>query len=68
MHEDFARNLRLLCSYYRSIAEVCRRLEVNRPQFNRYLSGRYRPSTNTLRRFCDFFGVDREEMVGSRWH
>ncbi|MFV0665907.1 helix-turn-helix domain-containing protein [Denitromonas sp.] len=52
MHDDFARNLRLLCSYYKSIAEVCRRLNVNRPQFNRYLSGRYRPSANTLRRFC----------------
>lgn len=63
MHEDFARNLRLLCSYYRSIAEVCRRLEVNRPQFNRYLSGRYRPSTNTLRRFCDFFGVEEHEIL-----
>jgi transcriptional regulator with XRE-family HTH domain len=63
MHEDFARNLRLLCSYYRSIAEVCRRLDINRPQFNRYLSGRYRPSAHTLRRFCDFFGVEEHEIL-----
>ena len=63
MHEDFARNLRLLCSYYRSIAEVCRRLGINRPQFNRYLSGRYRPSAHTLRRFCDFFGVEEHEIL-----
>lgn len=63
MHEDFARNLRLLCSYYKSIAEVCRRLDVNRPQFNRYLSGRYRPSAHTLRRFCDFFGVEEHEIL-----
>lgn len=41
MNENFARNLRLLCSYYKSIAEVCRRLEINRAQFNRYLSGRH---------------------------
>lgn len=63
MHEDFARNLRLLCTYYRSIAEVCRRLNVNRPQFNRYLSGRYRPSAHTLRRFCEFFGVEEHEIL-----
>lgn len=63
MNEDFARNLRLLCSYYKSIAEVCRRLDINRPQFNRYLSGRYRPGDGTLRRLCDFFGVEVHEIM-----
>lgn len=63
MNENFARNLRLLCSYYKSIAEVCRRLEINRAQFNRYLSGRHKPSVNTLRRLCDFFGVEVHEIM-----
>ncbi|WP_129141225.1 helix-turn-helix transcriptional regulator [Modicisalibacter coralii] len=63
MHDDFAANLRLLCSYYRSIAEVCRRLEINRAQFNRYLSGRYRPAGHTMRRICDFFGVEVHEIL-----
>ena len=63
MNEDFARNLRLLCSYYKSIAEVCRRLDINRPQFNRYLSGRYKPSANTMLKFCDFFGVEEHEIL-----
>jgi len=63
MNEDFARNLRLLCSYYKSIAEVCRRLDINRPQFNRYLSGRYRPGDGTLRRLCEFFGVEVHEIL-----
>jgi len=63
INEDFARNLRLLCSYYKSIAEVCRRLGINRPQFNRYLSGRYRPGGHTLRRLCEFFGVDEHEIL-----
>lgn len=63
MNEDFARNLRLLCSFYRSVAEVCRRLDINRPQFNRYLSGRYRPSAHTLQRFCAFFGVEVHEIM-----
>ena len=30
-------NLAHLCGYYPSIAEVCRRLRINRQQFNRYL-------------------------------
>lgn len=63
MHEDFGRNLRLLCSYYKSVAEVCRRLHINRPQFNRYLNGRFKPSANTLRRFCEFFGVEEHEIL-----
>ncbi len=63
MHQDLHLNLRLLCSYYKSIAEVCRRLGINRPQFNRYLSGQHKPSANTLRRLCEFFGVDEQEML-----
>lgn len=62
VHEELALNLRLLCSYYKSIAEVCRRLNINRPQFNRYLSGQHRPSANTLRRLCEFFGVDVQDI------
>lgn len=63
VHEDLALNLRLLCTYYKSIAEVCRRLNINRPQFNRYLSGQYKPSANTLRRLCEFFGVEVHEIL-----
>lgn len=63
MNDDFARNLRLLCSYYKSIAEVCRRLKINRPQFNRYLSARSKPSASNMRRFCDFFGVEEYEIL-----
>ncbi|REG81608.1 helix-turn-helix domain-containing protein [Marinomonas pollencensis] len=63
MSDDFKDNLRLLCSYYKSTAEVCRRLGINRPQFNRYLSGTNRPSANTMRRFCEFFGVENHEIV-----
>lgn len=63
MNQDLADNLRLLCSYYKSVAEVCRRLSISRPQFNRYLSGRHRPSANTLRRICDFFGVEEYEIL-----
>jgi transcriptional regulator with XRE-family HTH domain len=62
MQNDFCLNLKLLCSYYRSIADVCRRLDFNRSQFNRYLNGRSRPSPNTLRQICNFFGVSEHEI------
>lgn len=60
---DFSKNLQLLCSYYKSIAEVCRQLSFNRAQFNRYLNGRHKPSANTLLRICDFFGVEDFEIM-----
>ncbi|MBF8224154.1 helix-turn-helix domain-containing protein [Halomonas sp. 328] len=62
MHDDFVANLRLLCGYYPSIAEVCRRLEMNRAQFNRYLNGRYRPRHAAMQRICAFFGVEEHEL------
>ncbi len=62
MQDDFVANLRLLCSYYPSIAEVCRRLQINRAQFNRYLSGRYRPRHVALQRICALFGVEEHEL------
>ena len=58
---DFGANLRLACSYIASIAEVCRRLSLNRSQFNRYLAGQSRPSAHTLRRLGDFFGFEPHE-------
>ncbi len=63
MASDFSSNLALLCSYNASIAEVCRKLSINRQQFNKYLSGQSRPSRNNMRRICDFFGVSEAEML-----
>jgi transcriptional regulator with XRE-family HTH domain len=60
---NFARNLELLCSYYSSVSEVCRRLGINRQQFNKYLAGRAMPSRHNLRRICDFFGVEEAEIL-----
>lgn len=56
-------NLMLLCSHYPSIAEVCRRLGLNRQQFNKYLSGQSRPSRHNMRLICDFFGVSESEVL-----
>ncbi|MBD9483198.1 helix-turn-helix transcriptional regulator [Pseudomonas sp. PDM14] len=62
MSEYLGDNLKLLCSHYRSIAEVCRKLAINRAQFNKYLSGQSRPTAYNLKRICDFFGVEDYEL------
>lgn len=65
---EFCANLRMLCSYYRSVADVCRKLNLNRAQFNRYLNGSSKPSSHTLERICDFFGVEPAEIYLPRDH
>lgn len=62
LQSDFQRNLRLLSDHYKSVAEVCRRLDINRSQFNKYLAGRARPSRHTLRKICAFFDVEEYEV------
>lgn len=59
---DLPRNLRVLADHYKSVAEVCRRLGLNRSQFNKYLSGRSLPSRHVLKTICDFFGVEAYEL------
>ena len=56
-------NLTFLCSFFPSIAEVCRRMGMNRQQFNKYLNGSAIPSRRNLRRICDFFGVTEGEIL-----
>lgn len=63
MSRDLPANLKALCSYHKSIAEVCRQLGMNRSQFNRYLSGETFPSLRIMRRMCDFFGVEEAEIL-----
>ncbi|WP_459207557.1 XRE family transcriptional regulator [Pseudomonas sp. MLB6B] len=62
MSEHFALNLKLACSHYRSISEVCRKLTMNRAQFNKYLSGQSHPTSYNLKRIGDFFGVEDYEL------
>ncbi|MEL0635956.1 helix-turn-helix transcriptional regulator [Marinomonas sp. TI.3.20] len=61
--ENFSSNLKFLCGFYNSISEVCRLLDINRQQFNRYLSGNSFPSYKNLKKICDFFGVENEEII-----
>lgn len=63
MNQSFPKNLRLLVSYSGSVSQVCRRLEMNRQQFHRYLSGDARPTTRRMQQICDHFGVEESEIL-----
>mgnify|MGYP001191711382 CR=1 FL=1 len=59
---DYQANLQFCCTFYRSASEVCRRVKVNRQQFNRYLAGTTVPSLFNQRRIDDFFGLEEGEL------
>lgn len=61
-HQNFADNLRALCTRHGSIAAVCRALGMNRQQFNKYLAGSVLPNPVTLERICAFFNVESESL------
>ncbi len=64
--DDYRANLQFCCDHYRSVSEVCRRLKVNRQQFNRYLAGAAVPSRHNHRRISDFFGLEAHELLMPR--
>ncbi len=56
-HRNFAENLMALCRRHGSIASVCRELDMNRQQFNKYLTGTVLPAPATLEKICAFFDI-----------
>lgn len=57
---DFSANLRHLCDQQGSISHICRKIQINRQQFNKYLAGRHLPSTANIRAIADHFGLSPE--------
>lgn len=62
LRKALSSNLMRLCEREKSIAAVCRAAQINRQQFNRYLSGETLPNRSTLARICRYFEVDEEEL------
>lgn len=58
----FPDNLKLLCSYEKSVSEVCRAVGINRQQFSKYLEGINQPSPRNLRRICEHFQIQPTEL------
>jgi transcriptional regulator with XRE-family HTH domain len=62
IHTIFADNLRHECARFRTIADVCVGIGINRQQFNKYLAGLSIPNTLTLRRICEFLEISEQEL------
>lgn len=58
--EVFAANLRHICDLRGSISQICRKIQINRQQFNKYLAGRHLPSSANIRTIADHFGLSSE--------
>ena len=61
-NENFSTNLRSVCNEQISVAHVCRKMEINRQQFNKYLSGQIYPSKHNLNKICQYFQFSEEEL------
>ena len=63
--ENFRKNLLFCCDHYRSVSDLCRRVGINRQQFNRYLSGEALPSRHNHKVLSEFFGLETDELLQS---
>lgn len=61
--DEFAANLRLICSTEASISAVCRAIGINRQQFSKYLSGTSSPSAQNMRKISMHFGIRPAEFL-----
>jgi len=66
IRKNLAANLRRLVSGHASVAAVCRGLNMNRTQFERYLQGQSVPNRATARLICAYFGIDEDELYRAR--
>lgn len=62
---NFSANLRYLCEKHGSISNVCRKLSINRQQFNKYLSGSHAPSPQNMRNIANYFGVNSQLLFSA---
>lgn len=60
---NFSKNLRYSCKFYKSISAVSRKLAINRQQFETYINGNVFPSRSTMKKICDFLGVEETEIT-----
>ena len=60
-----ANNINRLVKERGNISAVCRRLGINRQQFNKYLTGQHLPSQVNLNAICDYFGVTFADLISA---
>jgi hypothetical protein len=59
---NFSANLKLLCENNGAISTICRSININRQQFNKYLSGLHLPSPQNQRMIANYFGMSTAMM------
>lgn len=59
----FCENLKRLSQRSPSVSQLCRELEINRTQFNRYLKAEAFPRPDVLHRICTYFDVDARILL-----
>ncbi|MGK7714679.1 helix-turn-helix domain-containing protein [Acinetobacter baumannii] len=56
-------NLITLISSCRSVADMCRKIDVNRQQFNKYLAGQHIPSQKVLQKIARYFMIEAKDLL-----
>lgn len=56
------KNLSTLVESCRSVADMCRKVDVNRQQFNKYLVGQHVPSQKILQKIGRYFMMEAEDL------
>lgn len=62
IRKNISNNLKRLCESHASVSAVCRELDINRTQFERYLQGSTVPNKKTAKLICDYFGINEDEL------
>lgn len=60
--QNLGANLRFLCERQGTVSNICRKIKINRQQFNKYLSGLHLPSVQNQRLIANFFGLSRSVL------
>ncbi len=65
---NFSANLRLITGRSGPISLVCRKIGINRQQFNKYLAGRHLPSGSNIRVIANHFGLGPDILFADEDH
>lgn len=57
-----AANLATLLASFDSVADFCRKLDINRQQFNKYLAGLHVPSQRVLSKLARHFMMEPDDL------
>lgn len=56
-------NLHTLVASFASVADFCRRLDINRQQFNKYLAGHHLPSRKVRQQIARYFLMEASDLL-----